>query len=56
MVTHGGKRNGAGRKPVKDKAVQISIYPKTSIVKKIGGLKKAKELALIALVEAAENI
>lgn len=46
---HGGKRNGAGRKPVKDKRVQLNIYPLSSSIKNAGGKKKAKELALNAI-------
>lgn len=32
----GGQRHGAGRKPVTDKKVQLTIYVKTSHVKKLG--------------------
>lgn len=48
-MNHGGKRKNSGRKPVKDKAVQLSIYPKSSIIKKVGGIKKAKEICINAL-------
>ncbi len=47
--THGGKREGAGRKKVKDPKVQISIYPLKSQIKKAGGIEKAKALALTAI-------
>lgn len=46
---HGGKRTGAGRKPVADKKVLIRIYPLTSQVRAIGGEDKAKVLALKGL-------
>lgn len=55
IMQHGGKRSNAGRKPVKDKAMQVNIYPRTSVIRKVGGLKKAKELALNALILAAEK-
>lgn len=54
IKTHGGARSKAGRKPVEDKAVQVTIYPKTSIIKKVGGMEKAKVLALNALLKAAK--
>ncbi len=53
--THGGKRPGAGRKEVKDKKEQLSIYPRKSIIRMAGGKKKAKELALNSLLYAAKN-
>ena len=53
-MTHGGKRKNAGRKPVKDKVKQVTIYPKSSIVKKVGGEAKAKQIAINALHKAAE--
>lgn len=49
MAKHGGKRNNAGRKKVKDKKIQLSIYPLTSQVKAAGGEKKAKKVALEAI-------
>lgn len=45
----GGKRNGAGRKKGTDNKVQISIYPRKSSIKKVGGKKTAKALALAAI-------
>ncbi len=51
---HGGKRKGAGRKGIKDKKEQLSIYPRKSVIKKVGGKNKAKELAINALLYAAE--
>jgi hypothetical protein len=48
-MKHGGKRSNAGRKPLKDKKIQLSIYPLTSQVKKAGGKQKAKEVALQAI-------
>ena len=40
----GGKRKGAGRKPIKDKKVPVTIWMRPSEVKKNGGLKKVKLL------------
>jgi hypothetical protein len=54
MYKHGGKRKGAGRKGIKDKKEQLSIYPRKSVIKKVGGKNKAKELAINALLYAAE--
>lgn len=51
MKQHGGKRPGSGRKKVKDKVLTLTIYPRTSMVKKAGGLAKAKELCLSVLSE-----
>lgn len=53
MAKHGGKRSNAGRKPVKDKKVQLTIYPRTSQVKAAGGKKKAKLVALQAVEACA---
>lgn len=46
---HGGSRKGAGRKPLKDKRIQLDIYPLQSQIRKAGGKKKAKAIALQAL-------
>jgi hypothetical protein len=54
VKTHGGARSKAGRKPVDDKAMQITIYPKTSLVKKVGGIEKAKVILINALLKAAK--
>jgi hypothetical protein len=56
VKSHGGKRPNAGRKPVKDKVVQLNIYPKSSLIKKVGGVKKAKVLAINALEMAAKIV
>lgn len=53
MAKHGGKRSNSGRKPVKDKKIQLSIYPLTSQVKAAGGKKKAKTVALQAVEACA---
>ena len=36
MTNKGGKRTGAGRKPVSDKKIQLTIYVLTSQVEKLG--------------------
>jgi len=36
MKNRGGKRTGAGRKPVSDKKIQITIYVLASRVEKLG--------------------
>lgn len=53
MNKHGGKRTGAGRKKVKDPKVQISVYPLKSQVRKAGGKKGAKAVALQAIEQCA---
>jgi len=47
----GGKRNGAGRKalPIGDKREALIIYPMNKSIKKVGGIKTAKKLALAAI-------
>lgn len=55
-MTHGGKRSRAGRKPIADKAQMVTIYPRSSQIKKIGGIEKARELALKAIIMAAEKV
>lgn len=40
----GGKRKGAGRKPIKDKKVQISLYIRGSELKLLGGKEKVKTI------------
>jgi hypothetical protein len=52
---HGGKRNGAGRKPAEDPKIAINIYPLTSQVKKIGGKDKVKAIAIKAVEEASNS-
>lgn len=53
--THGGARKGAGRKPVADPKVQLSIYPYSSAIIKLGA-EKAKAIAIDAIVRAAKKI
>ena len=50
---HGGKRPGAGRKKMKpvDKKVRITVWPTGSVVKRAGGPKAAKLLAIKAIEE-----
>lgn len=47
-LIHGGKRSGAGRKPVDDKKVMIGIYPAQSRIDKIG-IDKIKEICISAI-------
>jgi hypothetical protein len=54
-VKHGGARTGAGRKPVDDPKVTLSIYPLKSAVDVLGS-EKAKELALNAIYKAAKKL
>ncbi len=43
------KKSNAGRKPVPDKKVQVSLYVPTSQIEKFGGIEKFKD-ALYAFV------
>lgn len=52
---HGGPRENAGRKPLKDKKVQFSIYPYRSVIDTLG-LENAKTIAMEALEKAAKRI
>lgn len=51
---HGGSRKGAGRKPVDDPKITLSIYPLKSAVDKLG-IESAKELAVNAIYKAAKK-
>jgi hypothetical protein len=53
--SHGGPRKGAGRKPVDDKKVTLTIYPTQSEIDSVGGIEAAKALALNA-IQAKKNI
>lgn len=55
-MTHGGKRKGAGRKPVDDPKQQLTIYPRLSEVAAVGGIVAAKELAISAIVKKVKNL
>lgn len=48
---NGGARAGAGRKPVKDKRLALTVYVLGSKVAELGGLKAAKEY-LRGLIES----
>lgn len=52
---HGGARKGAGRKPVDDPKMQLSIYPVQSIIDALG-IDKAKEVAINAIYKEAEKL
>lgn len=45
---HGGARARAGRKPVEDKKVMLSIYPQSSRVEALG-LEECKRIAAEAI-------
>ena len=38
----GGVRKGAGRKPVADPKIQISLYVEESTIKKFGGIEELR--------------
>ena len=41
--THGGKRKKAGRKPIEDRKIPITIYLKQSIIESNGGSELIRE-------------
>lgn len=43
-IKKGGKRKGAGRKPIKDKKIPLVIYVRPSIIKAHGGEENCKAL------------
>ena len=47
--THGGKRSNAGRKPLTDKKVRVTIWVNESVVNSKGGLEATKELCIVFL-------
>jgi hypothetical protein len=49
--TRGGPREGSGRKPIDDKVIALTIYPRESWVKKVGKAK-AKAMAKQAIEDA----
>lgn len=53
-INHGGARKGAGRKPVFDPKVTLPIYPRQSIIDKLGA-DNARLIALEALEKAAKK-
>ncbi len=53
--TQGGKRKGAGRKPLADKRVAIRFFPLQSEVDKCGGEDATKEVALRAVISKARK-
>lgn len=52
---HGGSRKGAGRKPVNDPKVQLTIYPQKSIIDTLGP-EQAKTIAIEAITKAAKKM
>jgi hypothetical protein len=52
---HGGKRKGAGRKPIEDKKISLQIYPRQSMVD-ILGVDNAKSIAIQAIEKKCQNL
>lgn len=52
---HGGKRPNAGRNPVKDLKIPITIYIQQSIVDSVGGVEGAKALAVTAIERGSKK-
>ena len=51
----GGKRKGAGRKPVKDKKLPITTFIETSKIESVGGEEAVKELIYFTVDKAAKK-
>lgn len=47
--TRGGARSGAGRKPITDKKIPVTVYIRESTIKDVGGMDAARELAINAI-------
>lgn len=47
----GGARKGAGRKPIKDKKIAITLWIKKSTIKLYGGKAKFKKSVYVGLIE-----
>lgn len=43
IKVHGGARKGAGRKPVEDPKVPVTIYVKESLINSLGGIDSLRE-------------
>jgi hypothetical protein len=45
----GGARAKAGRKPIEDKKVPLTIYVRQSVIERVGGKDEAKQIATDAV-------
>ena len=54
-LSHGGARKGAGRKPVADPKISITIYVKESIVNGVGGIEEVKNECYLFLKAKAKK-
>jgi len=52
----GGARKGAGRKPISDKSIPITVWIKKSKVKELGGKEKTKQKIYDGLVLAVSPL
>lgn len=43
IKVHGGARKGAGRRPVEDPKVPVTIYVKESLINSVGGIESLRE-------------
>ena len=51
----GGQRKGAGRKPVADKKVAVTLYIQDSIVQSYGGLEPFREYCYSLLLQKSKK-
>lgn len=52
----GGARKGAGRKPIIDKSIPITVWIKKSRIKELGGKEKTKQKIYDELVLAVNPL
>lgn len=53
--SHGGKRNGAGRKASPDKKLSLFVYINESHIQNVGGKESAKAIAEQAVIRRSKN-
>jgi len=51
----GGRREGAGRKPLPEKKIPLTVYKEESTVNRVGGRDQARQLMSAALDRAAKK-
>lgn len=54
-VTTVKKKTNRGRKPVKDKAIQVTFWIKESKVKAVGGMESARSMCLALINSKSEK-
>ncbi len=55
VISHGGARKGAGRKPVADKKTAVTLYLEESIVQSLGGVEGVRDYCYKLLSANSKN-